>query len=395
MKLAVIVGHTKSAQGANNYKGVSEYVWNGKVATLMAANAPSFGIEVKVFYRDVGGVSAAAKAAKAWGANASLELHFNAAGAVAYGCECLVLKGDVVSAKLADKLTDGLAKKYSLRERRITELLPTGYDGDGVYELESGARGYSNLAAVKAAGINVRLLLEPCFMDTKNSESQRIIDDQEGYAKFLLGFFAAEAGVQIPELPSTPVPPQNSGGGNLQDLVKAVKDFSFSSTTMLGSIKPYLLAQFMLETARGTSKLFVDHLNPGGLKWRDGLNVQGASQVSYTAHDGLDTYARFETLQAALYYYQAFIGRSVYLGFQGAIAEGGGKAYIEHIKKAGYAEDAKYVEKVLALVPEAITLLGEDATPAPVDPPSEPSGASSKEEVLSLIEKLKTAVQGL
>ncbi len=213
MKLAVIVGHTQKAPGAKSYKGIHEYEWNGKVAQEMKKYASELkaqgghDIEVEVYTRDAGGVSLAAKEAKAWGAEACIELHFNAAEKMAYGCECLVLDGDIESAKHADLLTDKLSKEYGFKERRVTKRLPSSFEGDGVYETVSGNNGHGNLNAVKAAGIPIRLLIEPAFLNTANTEAVKIHDDQVGYARLMVNHFAkieaptAEKPGAKPEIP--------------------------------------------------------------------------------------------------------------------------------------------------------------------------------------------------
>lgn len=348
MKLAIIIGHTKKAQGATSYKGVSEYVWNGKVAQEMKAYAKTLpNIDVEVYTRDAAGVSGAAKLAKAWGADICMELHFNAFSKAAYGCEILVLKGDVESAKHADLLTDLLAKHYGFKERKVTHILQNEFDGDGVYETVSGNAGHGNLASVKAQGIPVRLLIEPCFMNTKNSESEKIHDDQSGYARLLVNYFAGiKSTEKTPEITTA----------NFNDLVGALKAYNFDK---LNLNKDVILCQFILESGRGTSELFTKYYNAAGMKWRDEASVSGSSPIDYKAHDGADKYAGFNSYVSFLHYYEKFIKRAPYKGYEDKV----GMDYIKHIKAAGYAEDPNYVNKIEALLPEAISLLGEVNTP--------------------------------
>lgn len=61
------------------------------------------------------------------------------------------------------------------------------------------------------------------------------------------------------------------------------------------SLKPVTLAQWMLESGRGTSRLAAEHLNFGGLKWRSEM-LGFATPVAYEASDGLDYYCAFATL---------------------------------------------------------------------------------------------------
>lgn len=360
MKLGVILGHTKSSQGAVAYNGQTEYVWNGKVCdeiVIAAGKYPS--LEVKIEKRDSGGVSGAAKRLKAWGAEMCLELHFNSFTSAAYGCECLVLAGDVTSTIHADLLTDALQKKYGFKERNVTRILPPSYDGDGVLEIKSGGRGYGNLKAAKDAGIKVAILLEPTFLNKKTSESEKIINDQKGYAEMIVKHFANFSGLVGGDTPIT------GNKATLEELVIALKNHIFHTDLQL--IKPYLLAQFLLESGRGTSSLFTDYYNAGGMKFReDAMMLPGTVfATNYSAHDGKDKYAAFGSFNNFLDYYEAFISRSPYVGFEEA-AERGGELYLQHIHACGYATDKDYVSKVLGLLQEAKDLLGMQ-----YDPPKE------------------------
>ena len=90
MKLAIIVGHNARAQGAVRVTdGVSEYVWNGRLAELIAAHDPG---NVRIFRRTPGGgysreIDRVYAEVDAWGASFSVECHFNgAADPRAQGC---------------------------------------------------------------------------------------------------------------------------------------------------------------------------------------------------------------------------------------------------------------------------------------------------------------------
>lgn len=358
MKLGVIVGHTKKAQGAVAFNGQSEYVWNSKVAEYMQFIAKSKyrNFEVFVEFRDIGGVTGAAQRLAAKGVTHCIELHFNAFTKAAYGCEVLVLADDTLSTTHADLLTDALNKKYAFKERGVSKILGPSFDGDGILVTKSGMNGFGNLVAVKNAGIKVRLLIEPTFMNIKTIESEKIINDQMGYADLIIYHFATYEKIQ---------PLENYADltkeAELSGLIDALRNYKFESNPILATIKPYLLAQFLLETGRGNSELFRRHYNAGGMKFRfDALPKDKTSNVKsihYNAHDGKDTYAGFDNYVGFLEYYANFIKRSPYIGFE-AQAKKGGPAYIEHLKKSGYATDPNYVSKVLSLVEEAQELLG-------------------------------------
>lgn len=114
-------------------------------------------------------------------------------------------------------------------------------------------------------------------------------------------------------------------------------------------LKEITLAQWMLESGRGTSRLATDHLNFGGLKWRE--EMQGfATPVEYDAHDGRENYCKFDNLEQFIRGYWRFIERSPYQGWRDHINPA--EEFIEFIGPI-YAGDRNYVSKVLNLHSEA------------------------------------------
>ncbi len=148
MKLAVIVGHNKDAQGAQRVTdGVTEYSWN----SALADEIESQGDDVRVFYRTQGGgysaeIDRVYAEVDAWGATASIELHFNSVGNEAVnGCETLS-SGTDKSLRLAHSLQAELAGVMGERDR-------------GVKIVGSLDRGGRSLWAGKAPAA----LIEPYF----------------------------------------------------------------------------------------------------------------------------------------------------------------------------------------------------------------------------------------
>ncbi|TVV72053.1 glucosaminidase domain-containing protein [Sphingomonas solaris] len=74
------------------------------------------------------------------------------------------------------------------------------------------------------------------------------------------------------------------------------------------ALKPVTLAQWLLESGRGTSALARDHLNFAGLKWRAEM-APFATRVDHAAHDGADAYCRFASVEAFIGGYWAFLAR--------------------------------------------------------------------------------------
>jgi len=151
-------------------------------------------------------------------------------------------------------------------------------------------------------------------------------------------------------------PPQTVPGvveADFDALVKAYK----SADIKYPQLKAITIAQWMLESGRGTSKLFKEHFNAGGMKWRGTLGIDGAGPITYRAHDGQDIYAGFSTYHDFIDYYWRFLGRSYYDGWENYANDPEG--FIKFIAEAGYCPSEGYAYKVIALLPEAKRLLGE------------------------------------
>ena len=98
----------------------------------------------------------------------------------------------------------------------------------------------------------------------------------------------------------------------LTDLVKTYKETGIE----FDNLKPITLAQWLLESGRATSQLATRHYNFAGLKWRKEMKkVKGAESVTYEAHDGVDEYCQFDSLESFIKGYWVFLNRSVYSGW--------------------------------------------------------------------------------
>jgi N-acetylmuramoyl-L-alanine amidase len=126
-------------------------------------------------------------------------------------------------------------------------------------------------------------------------------------------------------------------------------------------LKAVTLAQWMLESGRATSDLAKLHYNFGGLKWRKEM-AGVATKVKYEAHDGVEDYCKFATIENFLTGYWTFLNRAPYSGWEAHT--GTAEDFIGFIGPI-YTPSPNYVSKVLALVPEAQALLDEVATIGP------------------------------
>lgn len=152
MKLAIVVGHNARAEGAvRPDTGESEFSWNSRLAKMIEEEARRFpGIKVKVFFREdcrnvVREIRAAYAKTDAWGADASVELHFNShSNPKATGTETLS-SGSKASLRYCEALQDRMLYALGLRDRGA-KIIRTG-------------KGATSLIAGKAPAA----LIEPFF----------------------------------------------------------------------------------------------------------------------------------------------------------------------------------------------------------------------------------------
>jgi N-acetylmuramoyl-L-alanine amidase len=140
------------------------------------------------------------------------------------------------------------------------------------------------------------------------------------------------------------------------------------------ALKPVTLAQWILESGRGTSPLATEHLNFGGLKWRPEM-VGFATPVEHEAHDGLDFYCKFANLNAFIVGYWKFLSRSPYNGWEDRAAEGP-EAFIRFIGPIYNPAGVTYVNQILALVDEATQRLNAAPTVPEILPPPPVAGTA-------------------
>lgn len=151
-RIALVVGHNPASQGAVRATDKrTEYDWNGDLAAAIMAHAPAM---YRVFRRPSGrGYSAEIRetyaAVDAWGASASIELHFNGGAASATGTETLS-SGSANSRKLAALIQPAMVVALGLRDR-------------GILIRGKSERGGASLHAGRAPAV----LIEPYFGSNK------------------------------------------------------------------------------------------------------------------------------------------------------------------------------------------------------------------------------------
>ncbi len=155
-KLGIVIGHTAAKGGAKGINLSVEYHYNSEVAKDMEnyaagtyGSSSTHPLETKLFFRDLVGVPGAYRAADEWRANATVELHYNAATPTARGTETLS-SGSAASLKFA-KLVQG----------ELCSLLNRNGDSRGVKirNRQKQDRGWLSLVSGAAPAI----ITEPAF----------------------------------------------------------------------------------------------------------------------------------------------------------------------------------------------------------------------------------------
>lgn len=149
MKIAIVVGHNSAAQGAVRVTdGRTEFDWNSDLAELIKDHNP---YAVGIFYRKRGGgysreIDRVYAETDAWGADCTIELHFNGS-ANKRSTGCLMLSSG----------TSGSMKLSGIMQERCLAVM--GNEDDGVQARGRRDRGGRSLWQGKAPAV----LIEPYF----------------------------------------------------------------------------------------------------------------------------------------------------------------------------------------------------------------------------------------
>jgi N-acetylmuramoyl-L-alanine amidase len=153
-------------------------------------------------------------------------------------------------------------------------------------------------------------------------------------------------------------------------------------------LREVTLAQWLLESGRGTSGLATLHYNFGGLKWRPEM-VGYATKIKYEAHDGVDFYCKFATLEGFVNGYWRFLDRAPYSGWEDHASSG--EEFIRFIGPI-YTPTADYADRVLALVPEAKEILHGVSVPTPAESQSAKSKSTKLKAAKASVADAATAL---
>jgi hypothetical protein len=133
-------------------------------------------------------------------------------------------------------------------------------------------------------------------------------------------------------------------------------------------LKEITLAQWLLESARATSKLAKEHKNFAGLKWRSEMTPFATAkdiQVPSEPPPPIE-FCFFADIDKFLRGYWKFLTRSPYKGLEDNTKTP--ENFIGFIQSKGFAADISYVTKVLRLLPEAHDLLAKAQGITPPSP---------------------------
>lgn len=172
-KIAFIVGHNETAQGAVSFTGQTEYEFNYKVARNVCQRFSDQNVQY--FTKTTGYV----KRVKDFGPDLIIELHFNAFSKKAYGCEALTLAGSNEQEYEAQNFINEFVKRFGIKSRGV-KLLQAKND--------RGFRNFNGLRQFKM------FLFEPCFGNFKTKDSTKIIENWEDYANFLADYIDCKLG---------------------------------------------------------------------------------------------------------------------------------------------------------------------------------------------------------
>ena len=157
-KIAIIVGHNEMSKGACGSLGYEFDFYKNKVVPALERLTEKEAFELKVFYRKYHNsytteIKEVYKHVDEWGADASIELHFDAFNSKVSGTSVKCSSSDQ-SQELANKLYNCLTRTFSRKGSGLR----------GVEILKKGDRGFRSVYGGKAPAA----LIEPFFGDNPN-----------------------------------------------------------------------------------------------------------------------------------------------------------------------------------------------------------------------------------
>jgi hypothetical protein len=142
---------------------------------------------------------------------------------------------------------------------------------------------------------------------------------------------------------------------------------SIKKSSMPDAMKVACVAQAILESGRGTSRVAEECLNFWGMKMRPELAAiaVGKEILVDSENEGKAVFAQFSSTDMAVSGWLIFLSRPFYLGWDSYKEDSEG--FIRHIGKSWCPQDG-YADKVINLIPEALDLLRIEELPQPPPP---------------------------
>lgn len=181
-KLAVVIGHTRSAPGAWGVSPISqnEYPFNRAFAEgELVVAAAKRGVQLGIFFRDGIGIEGAYRKVNGFAPDAAFELHFNALSSQSTGTETLYGARNNSSRDLARSIQRQMVATFALRDRGLLFRAPG-----------SGQRGALSVNSADCPSA----LLEP-FFGSNPSDSWIGSARQSQYADAIVGSFLSFCGL--------------------------------------------------------------------------------------------------------------------------------------------------------------------------------------------------------
>jgi N-acetylmuramoyl-L-alanine amidase len=176
-----------------------------------------------------------------------------------------------------------------------------------------------------------------------------LIDTSDGVGKLIVLLGLGKA-VELPKAEDPKPIPSNLTAW--QKLIASVK-----ASDMTESMKVACIAQAIIESGRGTSRVTADCCNFWGIKMRPELEGMAVGRIVKVTSEveGMAVFAAFESTDIAVKGWLKFLSRSYYKGWEAY--KNDSEAFLKHIGESWCPVDG-YAEKVIKCIPEAKNLLG-------------------------------------
>jgi len=143
-RLAIVVGHNRKAPGASAVAplNTTEFAFNGKVADAMKREAWHYNLAAEIFIREPSSsytaeITDVYRRVKEWGADCSLELHFNSADSPTASRSQVLCRRDSLDARsLAQACCASVVDLLRLKDGGVVQVDPSDRGGGALYAID-------------------------------------------------------------------------------------------------------------------------------------------------------------------------------------------------------------------------------------------------------------------